>query len=269
MRTSLVLALLAACTGFVPAASAQSAWLDREVPKSIHLELAKPQLSGIDDGFFTFAGFLTARLPAGEKLAFVGELPMATVSVDEGIFGEESSTVIGNVYLGIETRHPEGGWFELGVRPPTAGEEPAALFGVITDADRWEAFFPNAVYIRAAGHWRNPPRDGGVGVDLHVAPVVWIPEEGGDTEMFMTYGAQALLASPTARGGVGLSGRWLATEDDGDFGQRSTHQLTAAFDFLRGDVRPGVTLRVPLDEDGLFFGTADSVIGLTVNFVLD
>jgi hypothetical protein len=270
-RAAVLAALLATAT-CASTAHAQSIWLDRTHAKTLHLELAKPQLDFVDDGFFTFAGFLSARLPLGQGIAFVGELPMATMSVDEGLlFGEEASTMVGNPYLGVETREVgSGGWFEFGLRPPLASEDEFALFaGLTADVDRWEAFIPNAFFVRAAAHWRDDPRDDGIGADLRVAPSVWIPEEDADTELFATYGAQVLLHSPQARGGAGLSGRWLVTEDDGDFGERSTHQLDIAADFLRGSVRPGLIVRIPLDDDGVFFGTAESVIGVTVNFVLD
>ena len=264
------LVALAVLGGLAPPAFAQSIWLDRTNPKTIHLELAKPMFGGgVDEGFFTFAGFLTARFQTSEGLAVVGELPMATLSSDDG---GESSTMIGNPYLGIETV-PDGGHggrFEFGVRPPLASEDEFAVFaGIAADANRWEAFFPNAVFVRAAGHWRSEVRDGHPGVDLGVAPVLWIPEEDGDTELFATYSAQVLLQAAEARGGVGLSGRWFVTADDATLGEATTHQFEAAFDFLHGDVRPGFVLRVPLDDDGIFFGTADAVFGVTVNFVLD
>ena len=271
MRLPLPAALLAAALLAPAAADAQSPWLDRENPKTLHLELAKPLFDG-DEGFFTFGAFLTARLPAGDGLAFVGELPVATLSVDEGLLGDRSSTTIGNPYLGIETR-PEGGHggrFELGLRPPLASEDEFAfLAGMAADVHRWEAFLPNAFFVRAAGHWRSDMRGGGPGVDLGVAPNLWIPEEDGDTELFATYGLRVLLESPQARGGVGLGGRWFVTAEDADFGEASTHQLEAAFDFGRGGVRPGFVLRLPLDDTGIFFDNPDAVVGLTLNFVLD
>lgn len=265
-----LVALLAAAA-LAPVAAAQSLWLDRAHPKTIHLELAKPLFDG-DEGFFSFAGFLSARLPAGDRLAFVGELPMATLSVDQGILGDESSTMIGNPYLGIETRPADGhgGRFELGLRPPLASEDEFAfLAGLAADLQRWEAFVPDAFFVRAAGHWRSAMRDGAPGVDLGIAPVVWIPEDDGDTELFVTYSAQVLVASPQVRGGGGLSGRWFATAEDADFGEASTHEFGVALDFLRGSVRPGLVLRVPLEDQGIFFGTPDAVIGVTLNFVLD
>jgi hypothetical protein len=260
------LAALLAVAALPPAAAAQSLWLDRANPKTIHLELAKPLFDG-DEGFLTFAGFLSARLPVGDRLAFVGELPMANLAVDD-----ETSTTIGNPYLGIETR-PDGGHggrFELGLRPPLASEDELAfLAGLGADLPRWEAFIPEAFFARAAAHWRSDMRDGAPGFDLGVAPVVWFPQEDGDTELFVTYSAQVLVDAAQVRGGVGLSGRWWATAEDADFGEASTHQLGVALDFLRGGVRPGLVLRVPLEEAGIILNSPDAVIGVTLNFVLD
>ena len=70
----------------------------------------------------------------------------------------------------------------------------------------------------------------------------------------------------SARAGAGITGRWLATADDADDELESTHQFEAAADFLAGRVRPGVTLRVPLDDDLL---ETDLVLGLTLGVRLD
>ena len=265
-----VLALAALLVAAAAPASAQSIWLDRSVPKSIHLELAKPLLEGDGDGFFTFNTYLSTRLPLGENLSFVGELPVATLAI-ESDFDDESSTAFGNVYLGIESnvRGESGGWFEAGVRLPTASDDEFAVFtGVLGDLDRWEAFFPNAMFIHGAAHWRKVPRAGGVGADFRLAPQVWFPtEDEGETELFATYGAQVLFQSTGARGGAGLTGRWFVTDDDE--GDASSHQVEAAFDFLSGSVRPGVTFRVPLEDDVLFFESPDATIGVTLNFILN
>ena len=263
-----VLALAALLVAAAAPASAQSIWLDRSVPKSIHLELAKPLYEGDGDGFFTFNTYLSARLPLGDgNVSFVGELPVATLSIDSE-FDDESSTAFGNPYLGIESnvRGESGGWFELGARLPTASDDEfAALTGAFADLDRWEAFFPNAMYIHGAGHWRKVPREGGVGADFRLAPQLWIPtEDDGETELFATYGAQILFQATSARGGAGLTGRWFVT-DDGE-GDATSHQVEAAFDFLSGSVRPGLTFRVPLEDT---FLTPDAMVGVTLNFVLN
>jgi hypothetical protein len=257
-----------------PAACAQSIWLDRTEPKSVHLELAKPMFDGPGDGFFTLTGYFATRLRLGERMSFVGELPVATVSLESSspFFDDEWCTTIGNPYFGIES-HPAGGtggWFELGVRVPLVSDEEEATFtGLITDNDRWEAFFPDAFVLRTAGHWRDDPRQGGVGADFRVAPSLWVSDDfADDVEIFTTYGVQILFHSEEARAGIGLGGRWLTTED-GDFGDNSTHQFDAAVDFLPGKVRPGATLRIPLDEDNFFTGGLDAVVGVSLNIVLD
>lgn len=274
IRSTVVLALLGMLGALAPAASAQSIWLDRADPKSLHVELAKPLFDGPSDGFFTFTGYFSTRLRLGEKLSFVGELPVSTVSLKSSspLVADESSTTIGNPYLGIES-HPEGGsggWFELGVRVPLASDEELATFtGIVTDNDRWEAFFPSTFVLRAAGHWRDDPRQGGVGADFRVAPALWVSSDfADDVEIFNTYGAQILFHSEDARAGLGLSGRWLMT-DSGDFGENSTHQFDAAVDFLHGRVRPGATLRIPLDDDSFVTSGLDAIVGVTLNIALD
>ncbi|MEO6462134.1 MAG: hypothetical protein ABIP29_03580, partial [Candidatus Eisenbacteria bacterium] len=263
--------LLAALLSLAPAARAQSIWLDRTEPRTVHVELAKPLFEGNGDGFLTFSGYFSTRLPLGERLSFVGELPVATFRADSSSPFFDSTTR-GNPYLGIES-HPgtaTGGWFELGVRAPLASDsEIATLSGLATDVDRWEAFIPDALVLRAAGHWRADPRNGRIGADFRAAPALWFPTgESGDIELFTTYGAQILFHDETARAGFGLGGRWLLTEGN-DIGVSTTHQFEAAVDFLRGPVRPGMTLRIPLEDDGFFSRPVDAVVGVTLNLVLD
>lgn len=266
--------VFAALLSLAPAARAQSLWLDRTEPRTVHVELAKPLFEGDRDGFLTFSGYLSTRLPLGERLSFVGELPVATFSFDSSspFLDDESSTTFGNPYFGIDS-HPgagTGGWFELGARVPLARDnEIATLSGLATDVDRWEAFFPDVFVLRAAGHWRADPRSGRVGADFRAAPALWIPTgESGDIELFTTYGAQILFHDEAARAGFGLGGRFLLTQGN-DIGVSTTHQFEAAVDFLRGRVRPGMTFRIPLEDDGFLSQPVDAVVAVTLNFVLD
>jgi len=262
------LVVLAVLPAFAPIAEAQSIWLDRVDAKSIHVEIAKPFIEGPGDGFFTTSWFVSGRLRLSERLSFVGEFPFATFKLDSSFppGSSETSKMIGNPYVGIESPPPAGGggWFEIGVRAPLANEdEPAALTGIATDTERWEAFLPNVFVARLAGHWRSDVV-GTPGVDLRVAPTLWVSDDLLDeVELWTTYGAQVLYHGTAARVGAGLSGRLLVTEE-GDFADRSTHQFEAAGDFLAGKVRPGATLRIPLDDS-----FADVVVGVTLNFLFD
>jgi len=45
-----------------------------------------------------------------------------------------------------------------------------------------------------------------------------------------------------------FTGRALLTEKDGDFSERTAGQLELSADFGKGRYRPGVSLRLPLDD---------------------
>ena len=88
-----------------------------------------------------------------------------------------------------------------------------------------------AFVARFAGHWRSDIV-GKAGVDVRVAPAMWVSDDfADDVELMTTYGAQVLYHGTSARVGAGLSGRVIVT-GDGDFGEKSTHQFEAAGDFL-------------------------------------
>jgi hypothetical protein len=274
MLTLVTLAALA------PAAVAQSIWLDRVSPKTMHLEIAKPlyDLGDVETDFLTANWSLTGRFPIGTALHIVGELPYAHIALDDG-FEESSNSTVGNLYAGIET-HPAGGtgaWLEAGVRVPTASEPDdsfsddddaglATAAGTFVDVDRWEAYglATDAFIFHTAVHGRTDPV-GKIGVDVRLAPNLWF---GGDladgTELFLVFGAQVLYHGTSVRAGAGITGRTLVTEDGGG---PPAHQVEAAVDVLSGRVRPGMTLRVPINEDNFF--EKDAVIGLSLNVLLD
>lgn len=256
------------CTGVLiaalaPAAGAQSAWLDRTQPTVLRLELARPSFEDERTDFPTFAGFLAARLPLGRGTSFVAELAMAHVT-------PEPNATLGNPYLGIDT-HPQdgsGGWMEAGLRLPVAIYDAEATdTGLGADLDRWEAFAPDAITVRVAAHWSRQPQDG-PGFDLRFAPALWIPDAfEGEPEVFVVYGGQVRLRSEVTRVGFGLAGRWLLS-GDGGFDDSAIHEIEAAANFMRGALRPGITLRFPLDDGRSLLGESlDSVVGVTLDFV--
>jgi hypothetical protein len=270
---------LAALAALAPVAVAQSIWLDRVSPKTLHLEIAKPLYEDAEDVDFMTANWsLSGRFPIGATLHIVGELPYARIGFNSD-FADESSTTIGNLYAGIETHVAEGNgaWFEAGVRVPTASEadendedNAATLTGTFVDVDRWEAYglATDAFILHTAVHGRTDPV-GKIGVDVRLAPNLWLGNElfgegSDDAELFLVFGAQVLYHGTSVRAGAGITGRTFVTEDEGG---TSAHQVEAAFDVLSGRVRPGMTLRVPINEYD--FIEKDAVIGISLNVLLD
>jgi hypothetical protein len=246
-----LLIVLAALTMATPAFS-QSLWLDRHYRPSVLGEVLFPTFEGGDTEFPTWAWFVSGKLPVGDGTSVVLELPYAHGDVGDGPGSSAGS--IGNPYLGIDYQpKPSGLILEAGVRLPLESDEEFLPFiiGTASDVDRWEAFWPNLVPIRLGFHYHHAPASTPVEWDLRFVPSVWIPtESGADTELFFGYGGTVRYAGEQVRVGGGLGGRWNATADNADFGESSWHQLDLEADFLPGSVRPGLQLKVPID-DGL------------------
>jgi hypothetical protein len=204
-------------------------------------------------------------------MMFVGELPYSHGQFDNGgATGGEGS--IGNPYLGIEyAPKPSGLLVELGARVPLASDEKLVPFlvGYFTDVEREEAFWPNQVTVRLGLHYHRAANETSpIAYDVRVTPAGWISTSDGsvgESDMYVGYGAWLRYEGRTSRVGGGLTGRWLATSDGADFGEASVHQLDLAADFLPGSVRPGVMLKLPLD-DGLS-NAINSVVGVTVTIL--
>lgn len=238
------------CLALTPAdpALAQSPYLDRGQDRSLLLEVLKPSLDGEDPDFVTSTWFLGTRFAVSPQARVVFEFPFAVYK-----FGDFDAGTVGNPYLGVEFGAARSGPFgELGVRPPISADEydgvVASLSGILSDVDRWEAFWPNVIPVTAAFNYRHEAPTG-FRVRGRLGGSLWIPEEGGDIELFVVYGGWAGYEGRVVRAGGGWSGRVLVT-DEGVFGTENLyHQLSASVDVGRGRVRPGAHLRLPLNSD--------------------
>lgn len=266
------LALTAALAAILATpAAAQSIWLDREHRPSVLTEIDFPNFDGADSHFPTWVWFAATRLSIGETVSFVGELPYAHGKFGDAPF-EVSEGSIGNPYLGVEIApHPTGVRFELGARLPVASDtkEIPFIVGYFTDVEREEAFVPDQIPVRVGIHYHHAPEaDSHVAYDLRFVPSAWIKTSDdflSESELFFGYGGMVRYEGEYARVGGGLTGRWNVTNDGASFGEASVHQLDLAADFLRGSVRPGVQVRLPLDDD--LTNVLDSVIGVTVTIL--
>ncbi len=263
----------AACAGLVaaaPAARAQSQWLDRITRAGVHLEIDKPSLEYGEESFLTTAWFVTGRTTLARNLALVAEFPFAHFDAaplyfagGAYVYDPAAQTAIGNPYIGIEAGAADrpGVVVEFGVRLPFASDESSALgTGLLSDVDRWEAWFGKAFAGRIGLHAHSSP-ERPVWLDGRAAPTVIVTTEGGYVEAFLTYGLQVRTTRESVRGGVGIGGRLHFTGGDPD----TYNQLELTADVLRGSCRPGIVFRLPLDSD--LSDDVGSVLGLTLSFV--
>lgn len=249
-------------------AEAQSLWLDPRVQQGVSLELLKPNFDGPDQtALTTSAVFVSFRARAGANLSVVGELPLARYAPKSGFFGTSQNTV-GNPYLGLETKAAKAPvTFEFGARLPLASDQKdeANPIGVFSDIDRWEAFLPKYAPVTANVTYRYTAPSGFT-VKLRAGPSVWINTDNQDSEMLAAYSLLLGYQSSAVALSGGLTGRAIITESNMSFGERTLHQLGAAVTVGSGAVRPGVQLRLPLDQD--MTDILDYVVTLHVSVVL-
>ncbi len=244
---------------FSASTMAQSIWTDNNAKSTIALEFNKPNFSESEGlSFFSSTLYLTGEFRVSEAFSIVGELPFQHVGGDEDGFGQSfSGNVIGNPYLGFKY-HPKNSSFStaLGLRLPIApDDEPASFIGLFTDpVDRgFEAFVPNVMAIQGlVGFHRRS--ESGVAIIVNGGPSWWINTDSGndgfesDSELFLRYSTAIGYEGPVASISGGVAGRWLLTEDNG-FGDNSFHELRFNAGLGSGKLRPGVYLKVPLDEN--------------------
>ena len=158
-----------------------------------------------------------------------------------------------NPYLGIEFIDVKRRWFaEVGLRLPVVSEESnmGKQYGIMADLDRMEAFADDLLPIRL--RLGNRLREGSMTLHTYVGPSLWFftgSAGDNDTEIWLDYGSKVWVTSEIARLGGGFLGRYWLSDDEGDFSERSLHMFEFTADVGRGRVRPGLQMRIPLDDD--------------------
>jgi hypothetical protein len=254
---------------------AQSIWQDFTSWESLTIEILKPNYADDEDvSFLTSVIFLTGRFPISRVLGFSTELPFSYINWDipQGPDLGAKQT-FGNPYFGIEYHVRQASmFFEVGVRAPLTAKidsenGEATLNGAITDfVDRAEAFATDAIPVTGFLNYIVSTRTG-FSLRLRGGPSFWIKQgDREESETFILYSVQIFYETGALRLGGGLSGRYIASLEDGSFDERSMHQLTFCLDFYLGALRPGFYIRIPMDEDLKDVVSVVYGIGLGIDF---
>jgi hypothetical protein len=275
-----LICILALVPALLPA---QSIWLNQGHGGSVSLEILKPGFK-IDkhEKFITSALFLSFRVPIADSSSLVLELPVANAAYEGYDIGyywypltvrEQSETAIGNPYIGLEMEGKDKAVFgEIGIRLPLTSEKKikAQSIGRLSDFDRMEAFMPNCLSGQMSANFHH--RDAsGIAMRLRIGPDLWISTasgEGGDkTEIFLHYSAQAGVEGARFTLLAGVTGKWLLSEENLTFAERTFHQLGFEAGVAVGRFRPGIHYRIPLDKD--ISETLKNVCGFNCSVRLD
>lgn len=266
-RSILVALVLLATLGGTVSASAQSLWLEPQTGKGVVLEILRPGIKDADLTFFSRTYYLTGRFAAGEKATFLVEVPYAHVA---GNNYDVSESGFGNIYLGGEIGPRTSGFrFDFGVRIPTvpADNNTLSVAGAFSDyVDRAEAFVPEVFTGLMALRYRHLARSG-FGLDVRMAPVVWFDTSGersDGTEGWLLMSIQTWAELEKLALGLGYSNRILLTEDDRSLQERTLEQVVFFANLRFGAWRPGLQVRLPLDED--LQEALDPTVALSVGY---
>ena len=107
----------------------------------------------------------------------------------------------------------------------------------------------------------------GLTVRGRVGPAVTLYDQFGTTQedTYLLYAGQAVYEHPVARVGAAISARTLLVMDLGSFDEKTQSQADLHADFGKGNIRPGIDVKVPLDE---LDEVAPLVLGVSLGVLL-
>jgi hypothetical protein len=237
--------------------AAQQYWPNHAEGTVVRTDFLKPFFQHDSYQFLSGVVFLSGSGPVGRMVRLETDVPLVRAGQTIGT-QTESSLRLGNPYAGLRIHRadrPLSGYF--GLRLPLASEprsyaaDLANSLGSVSDPDRLEAFLPNVLTVRAGAELRSVSA-GGMLIGAKIGPSLLVSTKGGyDPELFADYGVQGGYEGAAFRATVGITGRYLATESELNFAERTLHTITGTIELRRGQVRPSLLFRMPLDESAL------------------
>lgn len=226
-------------------------WLFPHSEKGGSMEFVWPNYEHDDrinfpTGSLLFTGMF--QLKPDNRLIF--DLPIGLYSYDNYDGESESETDLGNIYLGWE-KWKKSSLVEIGLRLPVAGSNAVGLLpGWYGDLDRTEAYQMKTMSILTNYNYLSRSSDG-LTVRLRggFSTLIFTDDNAHDgAELIGRYAIQVWQDERKICLGAGISGYTVLSEE-GSFNERSWHELGLVFQYQTQSVHPGLSLRLPLDDD--------------------
>ena len=250
----------------VNSTSAQN-FLFQGLPKDkpqFELRFMRPNFEG-DVDLSTFSGIydLHLKVPISPKMNLVSSLPLTTVDLDD----EDSETGIGDIYIGIQTRHKSTSEnrsvTSLGVFLPTTPDDKylVTFVSMLTHYYELHKYAPNTLTLYGNFAFYNIKSEGFL-FGVEIGPNLCIPtkDEGDETELIVHYGIAGGYQTTNLTIMAELVGVAIITEDVDKASDRFVHSLAFGVQFTGISIRPGIFYKIYLKED--LRDIVDGVLGI-------
>jgi hypothetical protein len=255
---------LVACLAMVPVAAGAQTLDARPERPTYQMDIMHPSYDGYDTKIFSGAYLMSGRIPVGSSNAINFEVPFSYLSESNELVEDNTSSSIGNPLIGMTMGGEGDREIEFGMRMSLADDtEFSNLYATFADLSRWEAFVPSLWTLYGQVRWQRTTN--GLIWEVNAGPNLWLPEDGGDTEMWATYGAGVGYAGPAYRLAVRSKGRMWLTQEGLNFDERTSHQVGLFADFGRSNWRPGMQLLLPVDRNS----DNESTWGVSLKYTMD
>ncbi len=260
--------------------SAQSIYTDFERDKRLNLEIVKPAISSnlynsaVNSSFLNSSIFFTTHIPFWEKYLFIAELPFAYANVDLADFRSANikGTTIGNLYLGFQSylEDTPALMTEFGIRLPLAAKENnGTVIGEISDLiERAEAFTPGILSVHGMLNYFRK-NSSGYSLRARLGPIFWFNTNENSSlgpDVFFVYGVAFGMDQEIVRVKGGVNGRLSTIQNSLNSGKRFFHQFGIHIDFGAAKVKPGFSLRVPLNRN--YENIIDYSFGFNLSYLM-
>ncbi len=242
---------------------AQPMWLTPQDGTVFSLEFLKIDKYKTNPTNLSSVTQISGRLKLDSRFTLMAEIPFGYYKPDSAFphyYNRVSQIMFGNPYLGIEYKSPNDIWLcQIGFRPPFSysnvhDTEYVVEYAQLANYNKAEAFTHDVVsfYGKTGVQYRSPSN---ICYNFLCGPTVVVPtvkeEYEDETEIYIDVLAQMYLWTPKVRFKAGVSGRyWVSAAHRADgLDDRSIHIFGFSADFGSGRFRPGLQLRLPLDDN--------------------
>jgi hypothetical protein len=240
---------------------AQSLWFPPSDRPMLTIEALKPDLDTEYKITRTSSVWhIGAKFPIGKVVTGIFELPFVHFDADstkvqhagDGYSSVNDESLIANPYAGIEIKFPNTDLFwRIGTRLRFVSDEEllAAAYGIFTDYQRWDGFWPEIHTISTTLGAYNFPEQTGAGYRVGVSSSLSFEFDRDESFVFGEYFGQFWYKWPAVNLGIGISGRGHIKGEGMAVEKRARHRFGAVVQFGRGSIRPGLHFQVPLNTD--------------------